>query len=354
MAAALTTDGVAKLTVVALREHLAARGLDKRGLKAELVARLTTALLHPSPGRREAGGDDDPAQADGGTATHTAARPASQRTTHTAPGSGMSDAPDDGEPLPVRRLSPAFGTLADSPVAGLVEPSAVVHKRGGGGPAATPFQPAQQDGDDTPGTGLTSWVRNSLDSLTKLGTAWGAYLAGSPRGLAQQEQQQQQQQGGAGPAPKLLPAAKRDLNTGAPVPVAPGVRRVGVVAPVVLSRLAWKPKTGPVDKQARKPTPRKYDAKASIAEKGKLPWGAKQAARPAAPAPPKPVAAAARPSPAKPQPAAARRATLAPGARLASSKPFLPGAAKRQSMAMSGATASRALHVAAARKRSLL
>jgi hypothetical protein len=340
MAASLTADEVPKLTVVALREHLAARGLDKKGLKAELVARLTHALLHPS---READGGDDPAEADGGTATATAARPQSLRTQRSAP-PGAAPEPDDADgDLPVRRLSPAFGTLADSPVAGLVEPSAVVHKRGGGGvPAATPFHPAQHDSDGTPGTGLTSWVRNSLDSLTKLGTAWGAYLAGSPRGQVPQQQQ-------GGPAPKLLPAAKRDLNSGAPVPVAPGARRVGVVAPAVLSRLGWKPKTGPVDKKARNPTPRKYDAKASIAAKGKLPWAA--AARPIAQAPPadKP---AARPSPAKP--AAARRATLAPGARLAGSKPFMPGgAAKRQSMAFVDAAAARSHQVNAARKRSL-
>ena len=345
MAAALTVDGLAKLTVVVLREQLASRGLDKKGVKAELVARLAQALLHEH-------GDEDPAQADGAEEAATAARPESQRTQRSAQGTaagspGAPDEQDDGEPLPVRRLSPAFGTLADSPVAGLVE-TAVVHKRGGGGVSATPWHAAASPGtEDAPTTGLGSWVRNSLDSLTKLSTAWGGYLAGSPRGQAQQAQQAQQQaqqhHGGPAAAPKLLPAAKRDLNAGAPVPVAPGVRRVGVVAPVVLSRLGWKPKTGPVDKKARNPTPRKYDAKSSIAAKGALPWGAKQAARPMAP-----LAV-------KPQPAADRRATMAPGARLAGGKPFLPGGAvKRQSIAAAGAVAARSNAVAAARKRSLL
>jgi len=86
-----------------------------------------------------------------------------------------------------------------------------------------------------------------------------------------------------------------------------------------------------------------YDAKASLATKGALPWR-----KAAAPAPPPAKPAAVVPS------AAARRATIASGARLASAKPAVTGASKRTSMAVSNAAASRRQIVQLARKRSIV
>jgi hypothetical protein len=277
--------------------------------------------------------------------------------------------------LPVRRLSPTFSSLADSPVAGLVVDGFVQKQRGhaaAGAAAPTPFARPPSAGaggsldDEAPATGFAQWVRSSLDSLTK---TWTTYLKTSPRTRADEGTQPEERPQGA-PAvaaakpAALLPAAKRDLNSNAPVAVFPGAKRPGQVssfvfcgkpgphtrltpplqvAPVVLSRLPYKAKTGPVQKPVHKEPRKVYDAKASLATKGALPWR-----KAAAPAPPPAKPAAVVPS------AAARRATIAPGARLASAKPAVTGASKRTSMAVSNAAASRRQTVQSARKRSIV
>ena len=146
--------------------------------------------------------------------------------------------------LPVRRLSPTFSSLADSPVAGLVVDGFVQKQRGhavAGAAAPTPFARAPSAGagasldDEAPATGFAQWVRSSLDSLTK---TWTTYLKTSPRTRADEGTQPEERPQGA-PAvaaakpAALLPAAKRDLNSNAPVAVFPGAKRPGQVSSFV-------------------------------------------------------------------------------------------------------------------------